>query len=164
MFGIGLPELFIVLVIALVVLGPEKLPDLARAIGKGLGEFRRATDELKQTFNDDDELRELKRSLNEAKNEMSKMVREETKDINVKELTDSLADGSLLDAMKEDGEKSKDEAAKDSSPAEPSGQSQAPENKEETETADHSGPKDGPETRDDAATINEHTEKTDEKA
>jgi Tat protein translocase TatB subunit len=97
MFGIGLPELFIILVIALVVLGPEKLPDLARAIGRGLGEFRKATDELKHSFNEDDELRALKKSLTEARDEMSGFVRESTKNVSTENLTKSLSDGSFFD-------------------------------------------------------------------
>jgi TatA/E family protein of Tat protein translocase len=50
MFGIGMPELILILGLALIVLGPKKLPELARALGKGLAEFRRATDELKDEF------------------------------------------------------------------------------------------------------------------
>jgi TatA/E family protein of Tat protein translocase len=50
MFGIGMPELLLILAVALVVLGPKKLPELARALGKGMAEFRRATDELKDEF------------------------------------------------------------------------------------------------------------------
>ncbi|MCM2264932.1 MAG: Sec-independent protein translocase protein TatB [Desulfuromonadales bacterium] len=53
MFGIGFPELLLIAVIALVVIGPKRLPDLARALGRGFAEFRRATDELKQTFEDE---------------------------------------------------------------------------------------------------------------
>ena len=50
MFGIGGPELLLILGLALIVLGPKKLPELARTLGKGLAEFRRATDDLKDEF------------------------------------------------------------------------------------------------------------------
>lgn len=46
MFGIGVPELLVILVVALVVLGPKRLPEVAKALGKGLAEFRRATSDL----------------------------------------------------------------------------------------------------------------------
>ena len=48
MFGIGMPELLLILALALIVLGPRKLPEIARSLGKSLAEFRRATDELKE--------------------------------------------------------------------------------------------------------------------
>jgi sec-independent protein translocase protein TatB len=57
MFGIGMPELLLILALALIVLGPKKLPELARALGKGMAEFRRATDELK------DELRQMEHDI-----------------------------------------------------------------------------------------------------
>lgn len=53
MFGIGMPELLLILAVALIVIGPKKLPDLARALGRGLSEFRKATDELKNTLNEE---------------------------------------------------------------------------------------------------------------
>jgi TatA/E family protein of Tat protein translocase len=60
MFGIGMPELLLILGLALIVLGPKKLPELARALGKGLAEFRRATEELK------DEFRNMEREVEDA--------------------------------------------------------------------------------------------------
>jgi sec-independent protein translocase protein TatB len=48
MFGLGFGEILIVLVLALVLLGPERLPDAAKQLGKGLREFKKATSEIKQ--------------------------------------------------------------------------------------------------------------------
>ena len=61
MFGIGFPELLLLMAVALIVLGPKRLPDLARALGRGLSEFKRATDDLKQTFNEETHANDLKR-------------------------------------------------------------------------------------------------------
>jgi TatA/E family protein of Tat protein translocase len=50
MFNIGLPELLIIGAIALIVFGPNKLPELARAFGRAMREFKKATDEVKESF------------------------------------------------------------------------------------------------------------------
>jgi len=50
MFGIGMTELLVILAVALIVIGPKKLPELARSLGKGLAEFRRASTEMRREF------------------------------------------------------------------------------------------------------------------
>jgi len=60
MFNIGVPELLIILAVALIVFGPRKLPEIGRTLGKALGEFRKATDDLKNTIEREVRLEELK--------------------------------------------------------------------------------------------------------
>lgn len=50
MFGIGTTELILIMVVALLVLGPKKLPDMARSLGKGMAEFRRASNEFTRSL------------------------------------------------------------------------------------------------------------------
>jgi TatA/E family protein of Tat protein translocase len=54
MFGsIGMPELVIILVIALIIFGPRKLPELGRSLGRSIGEFKRASNELRNTLEEE---------------------------------------------------------------------------------------------------------------
>ena len=53
--SIGMPELIIIFVIALIIFGPRKLPELGRSLGKSINEFKRASNELKNTL--DEEIR-----------------------------------------------------------------------------------------------------------
>jgi TatA/E family protein of Tat protein translocase len=71
MFGIGMPELLLILGLALIVLGPKKLPELAKALGKGLAEFRRATDELKDEFRKMENEIEETASVDKIKDDLS---------------------------------------------------------------------------------------------
>jgi len=55
MFGIGLPELILIMAVALIVVGPDKLPELAKSLGKGIVELKKAASSLKESLNEDDE-------------------------------------------------------------------------------------------------------------
>lgn len=70
MFGLGFQEVLLILFIALIVVGPGKLPDLARALGRGLAEFRKATSDLKSTFEQDSTVQELKKEFRTAQSQI----------------------------------------------------------------------------------------------
>lgn len=70
MFGLGFQEVLLILFIALIVVGPGKLPELARALGRGLAEFRKATSDLKSTFEQDSTVQELKKEFRTAQSQI----------------------------------------------------------------------------------------------
>ena len=99
MFNIGLPELLIIVAIALIVFGPNKLPELAKAFGRAMREFKKATEEVKESF--------------EA----------ETKDL--EEFKHTLTDETLLANLAEQMAPSEPATEETSAPAEPSAPSEA---------------------------------------
>jgi len=75
MFNIGLPELLIIVAIALIVFGPNKLPELARAFGRAMREFRKATEEVKESFEAETrDLEEIKHTI--SGNHLSTLLEE----------------------------------------------------------------------------------------
>lgn len=72
MFGIGMPEMILILAVALIVIGPKKLPDLAKSLGKAMGEFKKATSDLKESMQIDTELKEVKTAFNDINRDINK--------------------------------------------------------------------------------------------
>jgi len=79
MFGIGMPELLVIAVIALLVVGPKKLPDIAKALGKGLSEFRKVTEEATDTIKETLKTDEIKKDMNGLKDSLLYGAGEEKK-------------------------------------------------------------------------------------
>ncbi len=77
MGSLGMQEIIIIFVLALIIFGPRKLPDIGKSLGKGLAEFKRASNELKQTW--EDEVR-----LEKEKEAMSDILKDST--INTKDI------------------------------------------------------------------------------
>lgn len=77
MFGIGLPELIVIFVIALLIFGPKKLPELGKALGRGIAEFKRASQEIKDSIEIEARKEELKKFLEPSTPEKSETKTEE---------------------------------------------------------------------------------------
>ncbi len=72
MFGMGMPEILLILAVALIVIGPKKLPDLAKSLGRAMGEFKRATNEFKETMEIDSQLSEVRKTFDEMNDDVRK--------------------------------------------------------------------------------------------
>jgi|SRR5579884_3805321 len=72
--NLGFPEILMIFIIALLVFGPKKLPELGKSLGKGLREFKKATDELKSNW--DDQLKDVTSSVNEIKDSVHSATRD----------------------------------------------------------------------------------------
>ena len=79
MFGIGMPEMLVILALALIVIGPKKLPDLAKSLGRAMREFKKATSEFKETIQLEGELSEVKETFKDISDDVKDAV-----DLNLK--------------------------------------------------------------------------------
>jgi sec-independent protein translocase protein TatB len=91
MFGIGSTELIVILIVALLVLGPKKLPEIAKSLGKGMAEFRRMSTDVKRT---------IEMEADRTEKEEKKKVKEETA-----EAGGGSAPGTDTNAAQDQGEK-----------------------------------------------------------
>jgi Tat protein translocase TatB subunit len=66
MFGIGWPEMILILIVALIAVGPKKLPEMAKTLGKAMGELRKAGQELKDSIGLDDEIKQVRQDAADA--------------------------------------------------------------------------------------------------
>ncbi len=71
MWNLGFPVIVIIFIVALVIFGPRKLPELGRSLGKGLSEFKRASNELKRTW--EEEVEAVKHEVDVETEELKKI-------------------------------------------------------------------------------------------
>ena len=80
MFGpLGVPEVILIFVVALLLFGPRKMPQIGRSLGRAIGEFRRASNEFKRTIEDEvaaDEIRSVERELKEIRSVGDEVLRQ----------------------------------------------------------------------------------------
>jgi len=74
MFGIGAPEMILILAIALIVIGPKNLPALAKSLGRAFGEFKKATSELKDSLEVNTELKDVKKAFDEMNEDFRETI------------------------------------------------------------------------------------------
>ena len=72
MFGIGMPELIVIFIVALLVFGPKKLPELGKSLGRGLAEFKRATEEIKNEISS--EVHEIEKQAADLKSQAADLT------------------------------------------------------------------------------------------
>jgi len=106
MFNIGFPELLIILAIALIIFGPNKLPELAKGLGRAMREFKKATEEVKESFEAETrDLNELKDVITEE-NLLANLAEEPPKDSEATTETPTPIEASAQDETSDHGDAS----------------------------------------------------------
>jgi TatA/E family protein of Tat protein translocase len=98
MFGIGMPEMILILAIALIVIGPKKLPDLAKSLGRAMREFKKATNEFKETIQLDSGMEDVKKAFSDIGDDVKEAVDLPPDPVNKPD--DQPATGSTVDTTK----------------------------------------------------------------
>ncbi len=110
MFGMGMPEIMLILAIALIVIGPKKLPDLAKSLGRALGEFKHATKEFKSAIDIDEDVKSIGKPFDDLSEQVKKnFSSSSTEDIEDDDPSDEKTE-SKKTAEKGNGKKANDDA------------------------------------------------------
>lgn len=104
MFGIGMPELLLLLAIALIVIGPKKLPDLAKSLGRAMREFKKATNEFKETIQIDEDLSDVKKAFDGLGEDIKESVSPKKDTVEFKDPDKPESDESPVDEKDKDAE------------------------------------------------------------
>ena len=102
MFGLGMPEILLILAIALMVIGPKKLPDLAKTLGRAMGEFKKAAHDFKQSIDVENTVKEFKAPITEAADDL-KAATDAMNPLSTDAIGKSLDKGDTMDADAEAG-------------------------------------------------------------
>ena len=74
MFGLGMPEILLILAIALIVIGPKKLPDLAKTLGRAMGEFKRSAQDFKRSIDVETTVKDFKKDIDIPKVDLNEIL------------------------------------------------------------------------------------------
>ncbi|KPA11842.1 sec-independent protein translocase protein TatB [Candidatus Magnetomorum sp. HK-1] len=116
MFGMGMPEIILILAVGLIVIGPKKLPELAKSLGKGIVEFKRASQDFRDTINVENEVEDLRETVGSIKHDIKNQITEKPETIKNSSQSTELAESTKSTESTESTESTSVKNDADSSP------------------------------------------------